>query len=315
MEDPVHKPFDTLTQEGLETATGKKTWSASQVRGVLTNEKYKGDALLQKNYTVDFLTKKQVKNQGEIPQYYVTGNHEAIISPAVWDFVQAELSAIRKRKRSASRQRTFSGKIRCGQCGHWYGSKTWHAGTKYEKHIWRCNNKYDANTKCETPNLTDQQIKTAFIDAVHQLIADQTQADELLDAAIMEELDTTDLRIEADQIFARVNAASEALNKLIAHNAKVAQDQNVYQRRYDKLAAEHTQLLAEYEEIISRISDLKDQQSGYQHYKTKIEKLDPAELEFTPYLWHTLVDHATVNEHGVIAFAFRDGNEHATQPR
>lgn len=100
-----------------------------------------------------------------------------------------------------------------------------------------------------------------------------------------------------------------------AHNAKVARDQNVYQRRYDKLATEHTHLLAEYEEIISRISDLEDQQAGYQHYKSKIEKLDPAELEFTPYLWHTIVDHATVNEHGVIAIAFRDGNEHATQPR
>lgn len=96
----------------------------------------------------------------------------------------------------------------------------------------RCNNKYDADTKYETPTLTDQQIKTAFIDAVHQLIADQTQADELLDTAIMEEVDTTDLRIEADQ------------------------------------------LLAEYEEIISRISNLEDQQAGYQHYKSKIEKLD-----------------------------------------
>ncbi|MDK8345225.1 hypothetical protein QP868_08370 [Brevibacterium sp. UMB1308A] len=88
----------------------------------------------------------------------------------------------------------------------------------------------------------------------------------------MEELDTTDLRIQADQLLARVNAASEALNKLIAHNAKVAQDQTVYQRHYDKLAEEHTQLLAEYEEMISRISDLEDQQSGYQHYKCKNRK-------------------------------------------
>lgn len=83
----------TLQKEGYQTATGNKHWSASQVRNILTNEKYKGDALLQKSYITDFLTKKQIKNEGEVPQYYVTGNYEPIITPAVWDFVQAELAA------------------------------------------------------------------------------------------------------------------------------------------------------------------------------------------------------------------------------
>lgn len=84
-----------LQAEGHKTASGNPNWSARQVRNILTNEKYKGDALLQKSYITDFLTKKQVKNEGEVPQYYVTGNHEPIIAPAVWDFVQAELTAPR----------------------------------------------------------------------------------------------------------------------------------------------------------------------------------------------------------------------------
>lgn len=100
-----------------------------------------GDALLQKSYITDFLTKKQVKNEGEVRQYYITGNHESIITPAVWDFVQAELAAPATGRRSASRQRLSSGKIRCGQCRAWYRSKTWHAGSKYEKRIWRCDHK------------------------------------------------------------------------------------------------------------------------------------------------------------------------------
>ena len=58
------------------------------VESILTNEKYKGDALLQKVYTTDFLSKKKKKNEGEVPQYYVEGNHEAIIPPAVFDNVQ-----------------------------------------------------------------------------------------------------------------------------------------------------------------------------------------------------------------------------------
>ncbi len=91
----------TLTDEpNTYTAAGNKTWHYQSVRSILTNEKYKGDALLQKSYVADFLTKKQVINQGEVPQYYVTASHEAIISPAVWDFVQAELA------KGAANQRT-----------------------------------------------------------------------------------------------------------------------------------------------------------------------------------------------------------------
>ncbi len=74
-----------LTEEGIPTPGGKTNWSGSTVRSILTNEKYKGDALLQKVYTVDFLSKKKKVNEGEIPQYYVEHNHDAIIEPAVFD--------------------------------------------------------------------------------------------------------------------------------------------------------------------------------------------------------------------------------------
>lgn len=70
----------TLTNEGIPTPSGKEKWYATSIKSILTNEKYKGDALLQKSYTTDFLTKKTKKNEGEIPQYYVKGNHEAIVS-------------------------------------------------------------------------------------------------------------------------------------------------------------------------------------------------------------------------------------------
>ena len=69
----------TLTNEGIPTPSGKEKWYATSIKSILTNEKYKGDALLQKSYTTDFLTNKTKKNEGEIPQYYVKGNHEAII--------------------------------------------------------------------------------------------------------------------------------------------------------------------------------------------------------------------------------------------
>ncbi|MSS84762.1 recombinase family protein [Actinomycetaceae bacterium WB03_NA08] len=298
-----------LQTEGHKTASGNPNWSAGQVRSILTNEKYKGDALLQKSYTADFLTKRQIANQGEVPQYYVTGNHEAIINPAVWDFVQAELAAIKKGRRSASRQRTFSGKIRCGECGSWYGSKTWHAGSKYEKRVWRCNHKYDGGSICTTPHLSDQQIQEAFIEAVRQLLAERGAADDLLEDALLSELNTTDLRLQADRISAQAATVGEAIEKLIATNARVAQNQTEYQQRFDNLSAEHAQLLQQHGTILDEITDLQNRLSAYEHYKLNLAELHVAEIEFTPYLWHTLTDHAEVTADGAITFVFRDGSQ------
>ena len=297
-----------LDKEGHPTpGGGGARWSIGTLRSILTNEKYKGDALLQKSYTADFLTKRQVTNEGEVPQYYVTGNHEAIINPAVWDFVQAELAAIKKGRRSASRQRTFSGKIKCGQCGSWYGSKTWHAGTKYEKRIWRCNNKYAGNQPCGTPHLTDKQIQTAFLDAVQQMLSDQDQGEDMFEAELLAELDTTDLRLEADRVSAQAATVAEAIEKLIATNARVPQNQTDYQQRFDKLSAEHAALLEQHEALLAEIADRQNRVAAYQHYKTEVAELDPHRIKFTPYLWHTLADRAEVAVGGEIAFVFRDG--------
>jgi hypothetical protein len=71
-----HAIAEKLTELGIKTPRGRDKWSQTTVKSILMNEKYKGDALLQKYYTPDFLTKKQIRNGGEIPQYYVEGNHE-----------------------------------------------------------------------------------------------------------------------------------------------------------------------------------------------------------------------------------------------
>lgn len=300
-----------LKAEGHLSPGGNQNWPLGTLRSILTNEKYKGDALLQKSYVADFLTKRQITNQGEVPQYYVTGNHEAIINPAVWDFVQAELAAIKKGRRSASRQRTFSGKIRCGQCGSWYGSKTWHAGSKYEKRVWRCNHKYDGGSVCTTPHLSDQQLQVAFVEAVREMLAERGGVDGVLEAELLAELDTTDLRLQADRISAQAATVGDAIEKLIATNARVAQNQADYQHRFDTLSAEHTDLLQQHGIILAEITDLQNRLSAYQHYKLNLAELETSRIEFTPYLWHTLTDHAQVTADGMITFVFRDGSETA----
>ena len=89
------------------------------VISILTNEKYKGDALLQKYYTKDYLTHKQMKNNGEVPQYYVEGHHEAIIAPEIFDTVQEEMKKRRGMNERYCSTSIFSAKIKCGDCDGW----------------------------------------------------------------------------------------------------------------------------------------------------------------------------------------------------
>lgn len=163
-----------LTDEGIPTPRGAVKWSPSTIRSILTNEKYKGDALLQKTFTVDFLTKKKKANEGEIPQYYVTGSHEAIIEPELWDAVQQALGA---QPVQGKRQRTFTGMVFCEHCGSVYGSKTWHSTSKYKKVVWKCNKRYETEHPQHTPTLTDIELEQAWLAAFKKLIKRQNLID------------------------------------------------------------------------------------------------------------------------------------------
>lgn len=160
-----------LTEECVPTPGGKEKWGYGVVQSILTNEKYKGDALLQKVFTVDYLTKKKKLNEGEVPQYYVEGNHEAIISAEVFEMVQAEFDRRRdlKEKRGSD---IFSARLVCGDCGGFFNSKVWHSTNKYRRVIWQCGCKYDNDPKCTSPHLVEEEIRLIFVKAVNGLIAD-----------------------------------------------------------------------------------------------------------------------------------------------
>ena len=123
-----------LMEHGIVSPAGKQTWRSSTVASILTNEKYKGDALLQKRFTVDFLTKELRVNSGEVAQYYVEGAHEAIIAPEEFEAVQEEMARRKKLGRAYS-DKAFHSKIICGDCGGFYGRKVWHSTDAYKSAI------------------------------------------------------------------------------------------------------------------------------------------------------------------------------------
>ena len=224
-----------LTADGIPTPGGKEKWSISTVKSILSNEKYKGDALLQKSYTVDFLTKKTKVNEGEIPQYYVEDNHEAIIDPEVFDMVQREMTKRGRGKKYHSSVHSFSSKIRCGECGSWYGSKVWHSNSQYRKTIWQCNHKFDGDCRCQTPHLTDEEIQLHFLSAANKLLA--TKAAVIANGREMQALlfETTELEAEQAQLLEETQVVSDIVQQAIQENAHTALNQTEYQKRYDSL--------------------------------------------------------------------------------
>ena len=302
------KDLTVLTADGIKSPGGKDKWNAGAVRSILTNEKYKGDALLQKSYTVDFLTKKKKVNEGEIPQYYVEGNHEAIIQPEVFELVQQELKRRKQGRGPHSGVHLFSGKIRCGQCGEWYGSKVWHSNSKYRRVIWQCNHKYDGEEKCSTPHLTEDEIKAMFISAANKLIGKKTAIISPLRASLDIAFDTSALEAETEKLQEELMVASDLIQKCIYENAHVALNQREYQKRYDSLTARFDIAKARLEEIETAIADKKSRRAAIESF---LDTLAQADLmgKFDPVLWCGLVDHVTVYARDDVLFTFKNGQE------
>lgn len=149
-----------LMADGIPTPAGKINWQKSTIESILSNEKYRGSALLQKEFTTDFLTKKRKVNEGEIPQYYIEHSHEAIIEPEEWDAVQEELRRRKTIGKAYSGKSVLASKVVCADCGHWYGAKTWHSKDKYKTVVWQCNQKYtEGKPVCKTPHVTEEAVK------------------------------------------------------------------------------------------------------------------------------------------------------------
>ena len=297
-----------LTALGIKTPGGKNMWRQGTVKSILQNEKYKGDALLQKYYTPDFLTRKQIANNGEIPQYYVEDNHEAIIEPEIFDRVQ-DMIKERSRRRGYSGVTIFSSKIQCGCCGGWYGSKVWHSTDKYRRVVWQCNAKFKDKTRCGTPHLTENEIKEAFIRVVNSLITDRDEILAELRTVQATLSGTEELEAEQARLAEQMNVDADAVQEIIAENARVAQDQEEYNLRYEALVSRFEETKAQYDKIAAEITAKGIRRREFGRFIQSVEKLPKIVTEFDEALWGSLVDHLTVYSKDDIVFTLTSGME------
>ena len=297
-----------LESEQIPTPAGKKTWNPSTILSILSNEKYMGDALLQKTFCTDFLTKKMKVNEGEVAQYYVENSHPAIIPKEMFEMVQDEL----KKRRRAGKQHCglngFSGKIFCGCCGGMYGSKVWHSNSKYRRVIWQCNAKFKGEKKCDTPHLTETEIQQLFLKAVNLLLADREFI--LNDAkAVMEVLTATaELEAEAAELRNEMAVMYGLLQQAITQNASVAMNQEEYNRQYADLMGRYERASNRVQEIEKECSERKTKKNMIASFLRELRSSGPAVTEFSEPMWIALIEQVVVRKDGTTEFSFRNGS-------
>ena len=184
-----------LEEKQVKTVLGESKWTTTSIKGILTNEKYCGDVLLQKTFIQDCISKKVIKNTGQLPMYLIQNHHEAIIPRDRFDAVQVELARRKtltnSTKKSAptgmsrySGKYALSGLLFCGECGTAYRRVVWtQHGEK--RAVWRCSSRLDYGKKyCkESPTLDESPLQQAVLAAINASMSGcKVLADQLVDA-------------------------------------------------------------------------------------------------------------------------------------
>ena len=299
-----------LIAEKIPTPGGKTKWSPSTIRSILTNEKYMGDALLQKEFTIDFLQKKKKINEGEVPQYYVKDSHPAIISRELFMRVQAEIKRRQQFGHSYNGKSVFSTRIVCGDCGAFYGSKVWNSTDKFRRVVWQCNNKYNGD-KCNTPHITEEDLKRRFMVAFNKLISNKAQLVEDCETMLVILTDTTELDAKLEELRREQEIVVEMTRKWVSDQASSTQGSSNYEERYEALVQRYEQLVAQIRELDGQRTSRLERAEGISLYLRKI--IDAEELEeFDPRVWVEVIEKVTIFHDNRVVFTFQDGKEVAS---
>lgn len=298
-----------LMEKNITAPGGKEKWHSSTIESILTNEKYKGSALLQKKFTVDFLTKKVKINEGEVPQYFVEHSHPPIIDPEEFELVQAEISRRKAIGRVYSSSNIFSAKIVCACCGGFFGSKVWHSTSKYRRVIWQCNHKFNNGEKCDTPHLYKDEIKEKFIEVCNRIAPDKSDFIASCREIVTLLSDYTALDKKIEEQYVHLNELATAMQSFIKENAMHPQSEDFYKEKmaeYGKLKTKGEEVLKDLQsKKVARLSR-KELLEGLVH---TLEENDILIDRFDEKLWRLMVEKVVVGTDGVLTFTLRNDME------
>ena len=217
---------DWLIENQIPNGRGQNDWTHVAIKGILTNEKYCGDVLMQKTYTPDCITHKSVKNRGERPMYLVQNNHPPIVDRGTYDAVQAEMarrSALRSPSRKAptgqscyTSKYALSDRVFCGECGTRYKRTTWSRNGN-KRIVWRCVSRLDYGTKyCHnSPTVDEARLQSAILAALNSAMSEKkVLINQIAGAMEIEMLPAHDASMSIAGINARLAALAKEFQTL-----------------------------------------------------------------------------------------------------
>lgn len=296
-----------LTADGIPTPAGKTNWQHSTIESILTNEKYRGSALLQKKITTDFLSKRQKPNEREAPQYYIEQSHEAIIPPDEWEIVQLEMARRKALGHKYSGNSIFSARLVCADCGEFFGPKVWNSTSKYRRTIWQCNGKFKGARRCTTPHLDEETIKAAFVQAFNSIIQNKAELIRNCQFVMDRYTDCKDLDAQLSRLEDELAVVTGLIQKWVTENAQTAQDTEAFMakcREYDD----------RYRELQSKVEALEEEKRIRQGRVKRFElflrslKKQHGELSsFDESTWLAVIETVLVKPDGKLVFRFANG--------
>ena len=309
-----------LQNEKRLSPSGRNEWSTATIRSILSNEKYKGDAIINKTFTVDCLTKEIRKNNGERPKYYVENNHPAIIDAETFGRVQEELARrIGKKKVKEIGTKTEQGKysskyaltelLICGECHTPYRRCTWTAHGE-KRIVWRCVKRLDYGKKyCHnSPTLEESRIQAAIVNAIQKFAQQDPQLLKTLKSHIERGINDAVREDDSLDIQLRLAAVEKEINELF-NTISVDTIESFDEKKAEELLSEKNKLQAESDRIAELNWKDKNKQSRIAEITELLDGIKNRTMEYDDRLVRQIIEAIIVESKEKIKVIFIGGYE------
>ena len=312
-----------LRNLGYKTKRGGRSWPESTIRGILKNEKYKGDLLMGKTFTVDPISKRRLENMGEEDQFYLRDHHEPIISAELFNKAQeilkrrgqGRIQADGKRE-MFTRKYSLSCMIKCGFCGGSLTRRCWHSGTQYSKAVWQCVTVTKGGRKfCpDSKGIEEWQIEQAFVESYQMLCTDNKSIIDEFMARVEQSLSENSVLKEIEQLKREINGLENKKQKLLDLRLEELIEKADYELKYIEICAKielSQRKIAELSETDQARANVQERLNTFRKTLSENKIIE----EFDRAVFESVVDHVIIggyDENGnkdpeMISFVYKTG--------
>ena len=309
-----------LERRQIPNAVGGQKWTDSAVRGILTNEKYVGDVLMQKTFRQDCISRKIIRNTGQLPMYLVQNHHEAIVDRKTFDAAQAELA--RRNALPGTTQKStpsgrscyspryaLSGRVICGECGTPYRRCTWSNHGK--KHVvWRCISRMDYGRRyChESPSVDEQQLQRAILRTINGVMSDkETLMQQVAESLFLVLSPPKDDELTIPAIDRQLEALAREFDTALA--AAASGNSGDYSERFKAILAQQTELKAKRAQLETQQAENAEIARRMDHAAAVMEQANAAISEWDEYQIRALVASVRVLSKDEVLVRLKSGTE------